>query len=110
MEHIIRAVIGPRNCSFDLTGCILDWTQAIITSDAKGICYCAWQYALRQNSPLLLIRPEYASETGGEPKEELYQNSLKLIIDCAQGLIAFWDGKVAEVRKAIQYVRRLKKR
>ena len=109
MEWKIAAVIGPRNLTMDLSGRIPDSVETIITSNAEGICFCAWKFALERNLPLLVIKPEYASETGVEMQDELYQNSLKLMVDCAQGVVAVWDGKAVEVRKTLQYARSKKK-
>lgn len=110
MERKVTAVIGPQTVNLDLSGYIPDWVESIVISNGKGIYLCAWKYAQEHNLPLLVIKPEYAAETGMETQKELEQKCLRLMIDCAECLVAMQDKKAPEVKKAVQYARKQKKR
>ncbi|MBQ2675921.1 MAG: DUF2493 domain-containing protein [Clostridia bacterium] len=83
------AVIGSRNLIVDDLGKYLPKdTGEIISGGAKGIDSCARKFALENNIKLTEFLPEYAKYGRSAP---LYRNVS--IIEHADLVIAFWDGK-----------------
>lgn len=83
------AVIGSRGLKVDnLEEYIPEGTTEIISGGAKGVDACAREYAISHNIKLTEILPEY----------EKYGKSASLkrnmtIIENADIVLAFWDGK-----------------
>jgi len=81
------AVIGTRTLSVDISPYIPVYCTAIVSGGAAGIDRCAARYAKDNGLELIEFLPEY----------ELYGKLAPLqrnnrIIDCADSVIAFWDG------------------
>lgn len=83
------AVIGSRNlCVNDLQKFIPSETTEIVSGGAKGIDTCAARYAASHNIKLTVFLPEYNRYGKAAP----LKRNLK-IIEYADLVIAFWDGK-----------------
>lgn len=83
------AVIGSRNLSVRELGCYLPrGVSEIISGGAKGIDTLAREYALKNGIRLTEILPEYARYGRGAPLRRNLQ-----IIDCADEVVAIWDGR-----------------
>jgi len=83
------AVIGSRNLYVnDLEKYIPENTTEIVSGGAKGVDTSARYYALKNNIPLKEFLPEYDKYGRSAP---LKRNLL--IIDYADIVLAFWDGK-----------------
>ena len=83
------AIIGSRNLYVnDLQKFIPSETTEIVSGGAKGIDTCAARYAISHNIKLTVFLPEYNRYGRAAP----LKRNLK-IIEYADLVIAFWDGK-----------------
>ena len=83
------AVIGSRNInSIDLEKYLPAATTEIISGGAKGVDLCAKLYAEQNNIPYTEYLPEYKKYGKAAP---LRRNDK--IIEAADMVLAFWDGK-----------------
>ena len=83
------AIIGSRNLYVnDLQKFIPSETTEIVSGGAKGIDACAARYAASNNIKLTVFLPEYNRYGRAAP----LKRNLK-IIEYADLVIAFWDGK-----------------
>ena len=83
------AIIGSRNLYVnDLQKFIPSETTEIVSGGAKGIDTCAARYAASHNIKLTVFLPEYNRYGKAAP----LKRNLK-IIEYADLVIAFWDGK-----------------
>ncbi|NMP38580.1 MAG: hypothetical protein GX051_10770 [Clostridiales bacterium] len=82
------AIIGSRNLTvYNLENYLPNGTTEIVSGGARGIDTCAREYARLNGIKLTEFLPEYVKYGRGAP---LKRNLL--IIDCADEVIAFWDG------------------
>ncbi len=83
------AIIGSRGLGVkDLTPYLPAGITEIVSGGARGIDSCAREWALAHNIPLKEFLPDYASHGRRAP---LLRNHD--IVNYADALIAFWDGK-----------------
>lgn len=83
------AIIGSRNLNItNLEDYIPAQTTEIVSGGAKGIDACAKEYAIKKGLKLTEFIPEYEKYGRSAP---LKRNLL--IIDYADCVYAFWDGK-----------------
>lgn len=83
------AVIGSRNLSVDDLGRYLpENTTEIVSGGAKGIDACAREYARQNNITLTEFLAEYNKFGRYAPLKRNLE-----IIDYADEVIAFWDGR-----------------
>lgn len=83
------AVVGSRGLRVDnLEKYLPKETTEIVSGGARGIDTCAREYAVRNNIKLTEFLPEYERYGRSAP---LKRNLL--IIDYADYVLAFWDGK-----------------
>lgn len=83
------AVIGSRGLKVDNLGEYLpEGTTEIISGGAKGVDTCAREYAIAHNIKLTEFLPEYKKYGRNAP---LLRNIS--IIERADVVLAFWDGK-----------------
>lgn len=100
------AVIGSRGLTIDNLGEYLPpETTEIISGGAKGIDACAKEYAIANNIKLTEFLPEYKKYGKGAP---LKRNIT--IIENADFVLAFWDGKSNGTRFVIENSRELGKK
>ena len=82
-------VIGSRGLTVDnLEQYLPENTTEIVSGGAKGIDTCAREYAISHGIKLTEFLPEYSRYGRGAP----LKRNLK-IIEYADVVIAFWDGK-----------------
>ena len=82
-------VIGSRGLTVDnLEQYLPEDTTEIVSGGAKGIDTCAREYALSHDIKLTEFLPEYSRYGRGAPLKRNLQ-----IIEYADVVIAFWDGK-----------------
>ena len=82
------AVIGSRNISvIDLKGHISN-CEEIVSGGAVGVDSCAEKYAEENGLKLTVFLPQYERYGRAAP---IIRN--KQIVDYADKIIAFWDGK-----------------
>jgi hypothetical protein len=98
------AVIGSRNLTVDLSEYVPEGTTAIISGGAKGIDTCAANYAKENGLELIEFLPDYKKYGRGAP---LKRNDL--IIDAADIVLAFWDGKSRGTKYGIDRCKKLGK-
>ena len=83
------AIIGSRTLKIDdVDKYIPDGVTEIVSGGAKGIDFCAREYAIKRGIKLVEFLPEYEKFKKGAPLKRNVQ-----IIDYADKIIAFWDGK-----------------
>lgn len=83
------AVIGSRNLNVDnLENFIPDDVAEIVSGGATGIDTCAREYARRNGKKLTEFFPNYKKYGKSAPLRRNIQ-----IIEYADEVIAFWDGK-----------------
>lgn len=100
------AVIGSRNLQIsNLEDYLPENTTEIVSGGAKGIDTCAKKYALKNNLKLTEFLPEYDKYGRNAP----LKRNLK-IIDYADLVIAFWDGKSRGTKFVIENCRLLGKK
>lgn len=100
------AVIGSRNLSVThLESYLPEGIIEIVSGGAKGIDACARQYAILNKIRLTEFLPEYHKYGKGAPLKRNLQ-----IIDYADQVIAFWDGKSRGTKYVIDTCKRKNKR
>ena len=82
------AVVGSRNIVVLLSRYIPEATREIISGGARGVDTCARNYAIKNGIPYREFLPDYAKYGRKAP---LIRNNL--IIDAADLVLVFWDGK-----------------
>lgn len=100
------AIIGSRTLKIDnLAEYLPTNTAEIVSGGAKGIDLCAKQYALEENLKYTEFLPQY----------DLYRRNAPLkrnikIIEYADFVIAFWDGKSRGTKFVIDTCEKLGKK
>lgn len=92
------AIIGSRNLSVsNLEKYMPSGVSEIVSGGARGIDTCAKEYAMENDLILTEFLPEYSKYGRSAP---LVRNDL--IIDYADEVIAFWDGKSRGTKYVIE--------
>lgn len=82
------AVIGSRGLTIEnLENYLPKNTTEILSGGAKGVDTSAREYAISHGLKLTEFKPDYARFGKGAPLKRNLQ-----IIDCADLVLAFWDG------------------
>lgn len=98
------AVIGSRSIlTADLDTYISDGDE-IVSGGAVGIDSCAAAYAEKNGISLKVFIPEYEKYGRGAP---IVRN--KQIVDYADKILAFWDGKSRGTLSVIKYAEKVGK-
>ena len=83
------AIIGSRNIEVEnLGGYLPENVSEIVSGGAKGVDSCAREYAEKNKIPLKEFLPDYKRYGRGAPLKRNIE-----IIEYADKVIAFWDGK-----------------
>jgi hypothetical protein len=99
------AIIGSREITkIDLNNYIHEKPDTVISGGAKGIDTIAWKWAIENNIEIIVHRPEY-NKYG--KYAALKRNDL--IINDADKVIAFWNGKSKGTKYVIEKVKQLNK-
>ncbi len=97
------AVIGSRGLTIDDIGSYMpDDVTEIVSGGAVGADSCARQYANANNIPLKEFLPDYRRFGRGAPLKRNLQ-----IIEYADIMIAFWDGKSKGTKFVIDNCRKM---
>lgn len=100
------AVIGSRGLKVDnLEKYLPEETTEIVSGGAKGIDTCAREYALAKGLKLTEFLPEYAKYGRIAPLKRNLQ-----IIDYADCVLAFWDGRSRGTEYVIKQCRKKNKK
>ena len=98
------AIVGSRKILVShLENYILDGDE-IVSGGALGVDSCAAQYAKKNGLTLTVFLPNYERYGRAAP---IKRN--KEIVDYADKIIAFWDGKSKGTLSVIQYAEKIKK-
>lgn len=99
------AVIGSRNIkAFDLSKYLPEGTDELVSGGARGVDTVAREYARSAGLPITEFLPEYDKYGKGAP---LVRNVS--IIEYADIVLAFWDGKSRGTRFVIDKCKKLGK-
>lgn len=99
------AVIGSRHMQVaDLTPFLPPETDEIVSGGARGIDTCARKHAQQKGLKLTEFLPEYEKYAKGAP---LKRNDL--IVDYADLVVAFWDGKSRGTKYVIERCKKVGK-
>ena len=92
------AVIGSRGIFTTDIGVYISDGDEIISGGAAGIDTCAAEYARKNGLKLTVFLPQYDRYGYGAP---IVRN--KAIVDYADRIVAFWDGKSKGTLSVIKY-------
>lgn len=99
---MIIAVVGSRNLEIsDFDRYLPDTVSEIISGGAKGIDSCVERYARERGIPVVIFYPEYSRYGKSAPLKRNLQ-----IVDYADMIIAFWDGKSRGTKYVIDECRK----
>ncbi len=100
------AIIGSRNAVVtNLKDYLPEDTDEIVSGGAKGIDTCAKQFAIENGIKYTEFLPDYSHYKRGAP---LIRN--KQIVEYADTVIAFWDGKSKGTKFVIDYCNKISKK
>ncbi len=94
------AIVGSRGLDIDVAPYVPDSCEVIVSDGADGIDTCAAEYARAHGKKLIEIRPNYAQFGRGAP---LRRNTE--IVERADLVLAFWDGRSKGTKDAITKAR-----
>jgi hypothetical protein len=99
------AIIGSRSIEkLDLDEYIKEKPDTVISGGAKGIDTIAWEWAIKNNIEIIVHRPDYNKDG---KKAALRRNDI--IVDEADKIIAFWNGKSTGTKYVIDRAEKLGK-
>ena len=100
------AIIGSRTIDLqNLSDYLPDNISEIVSGGAKGIDTLAAQYAREKGIALTEFLPDYARYGRGAP---IVRN--KQIVEYADEVLAFWDGKSKGTLSVIRYCEKIGKK
>ena len=98
------ALIGSRSIVVEQIGEYLSKEDEIVSGGADGVDLCAAEYAREKGMRLTEFLPEYERYGRAAP---IVRN--KKIVEYADRIVAFWDGKSKGTQSVIQYANRIGK-
>jgi len=98
------AIIGSRNLLVRIEDYVPEEMTEIVTGGAPGVDRCAEKYADDNDIPKMIVKPEYKKYGRRAP---LVRN--EIIVDCAELVVAIWDGKSKGTKYAIDYAKKRNK-
>ena len=105
-ENMKIAIIGSRGLHVEnLYDYLPENVTEIISGGARGIDTDAENYANENNIKTTIFLPEYNRYGRGAPIKRNYQ-----IVDYADEVIAFWDGKSRGTKSVIDYCEKQNKK
>lgn len=100
------AIVGSRNLTVNnLEEYLPEGVTEIVSGGARGIDACARAYALARGIPLTEFLPDYGRYKRGAP---LVRN--RTIVEYADQVLAFWDGRSRGTARVLQLCRELNKK
>ena len=98
------AIVGSRSIMIDNLGDYIDNVTEIVSGGANGVDKCAANYARARGIKLTEFFPEYDKYGKAAP---IVRN--KKIVDYADKVIVFWDGKSGGSLSVIKYAEKIGK-
>jgi predicted Rossmann fold nucleotide-binding protein DprA/Smf involved in DNA uptake len=99
------AINGSRTIeNLDLNEYIKEKPAVVISGGAKGIDTIAWEWALENNIEIIVHRPDYNKDGKWAA---LKRNDI--IVEEADKIIAFWNGKSTGTKYVIEKAKKLNK-
>lgn len=98
------AVIGSREITINNMGDYLTDCDEVVSGGARGVDTSAREYALKEGLNLTEFLPNYKLYGKRAP---MVRN--KLIVDYADRVLAFWDGKSKGTLSVINYAKKQNK-
>ncbi len=98
------AIVGSRGILVESLEKYVSKEDEIISGGAIGVDTCAAEYARANGMKLTEFLPEYERYGRAAP---IVRN--QKIVDYAEKIIVFWDGRSKGARSVIQYAKRTKK-
>ncbi len=98
------AIVGSRNIAVLLSEYIPEGTTEIISGGARGVDTCARIYAEINGIPYREFRPDYIKYGKKAP---IIRNDL--MIEAADLVLAFWDGKSSGTKYVMDQCQKKKK-
>ena len=98
------AIVGSRKITLCNVGDYITNADEIVSGGAVGVDSCAAEYAKRHNLNLTVFLPQYEKYGRAAP---IVRN--KEIVDYADKVIAFWDGKSKGTLSVIKYAEKIGK-
>ena len=95
------AIVGSRKLTVRNIGDYITVCDEIISGGAVGVDACAAAYAREKGIGLVEILPDYSRYGRAAP---IVRN--KEIVDRADAVLAFWDGKSKGTASVIQYAKK----
>jgi len=99
------AIVGSRSLTADIGKFVPPDTTLLISGGARGIDRCVREFAKASGIPILEYLPEYEKYKGSAP---ILRNIE--IVNAADLLIAFWDGKSKGTKFTIDRAQKLGKK
>ena len=99
------AIVGSRSITVSDIGKYVSDGDEIVSGGAKGVDLCAAQYAKKNGLKLSEFLPEYNRYGRAAP---IIRN--KQIVDYADKIIVFWDGKSKGSFSVIEYAQKIGKK
>ena len=98
------AVVGSRGIFVHDLGIYISDGDEIVSGGAVGVDSCAAEYAKKKGLKLTVFLPQYDRYGRAAP---IVRN--KKIVDYADKIIAFWDGKSKGTLSVIKYAEKTEK-
>ncbi|MBR4032992.1 MAG: hypothetical protein IKJ07_09720 [Clostridia bacterium] len=98
------AIVGSRSVRIEDFGAYISENDEIVSGGAMGIDSCAAEYAKRNGLGLTVFLPEYDRYGKAAP---IVRN--KEIVDYADKVVAFWDGRSRGTLSVIRYAEKIGK-
>ena len=95
------AVVGSRDILIADIGRYITGGEEIVSGGAVGVDACAAEYAKKNGIKLTVFLPQYERYGRAAP---VMRN--KEIVDYADRIIAFWNGRSKGTQSVIQYARK----
>ena len=92
------AIVGSRDIIVADIGKYVSDGDEIVSGGAVGVDACAAEYAKKHGMKLTVFLPQYARYGRAAP---IVRN--KEIVDYADRIVVFWDGKSKGTQSVIQY-------
>lgn len=95
------AIVGSRKLTITDMDAYISDCEEIVSGGAIGVDSCAAEYAKKNGLKLTVFMPQYERYARAAP---IVRN--KTIVDYADKIVAFWDGKSKGTLSVIKYAQK----